>query len=170
MMYPSSMIERTLSKKIKNYSRQYPVITLTGPRQSGKTTLCKMLFDKHLYYSLEDLDVRKRAQDDPKTFLEGCLKKGAVLDEIQRVPELTSYIQGIVDKEKRDGLFILTTQRKNSKIHLFYGHCLHLYHSLHIDQKHQFLFFESKWFSNIVVTQTRTSIFTKNTNFNFFAC
>ena len=102
------MIARDLSKKLKEYSNNYPVVTITGPRQSGKTTLCRKLFNKHDYYTLEDLDVRTRAVQDPRTFLEGCLKKGAVLDEIQRAPELTSYIQGIVDEQNINGQFILT--------------------------------------------------------------
>ncbi len=102
------MIERHLAKQIKRYARQYPVITLTGPRQSGKTTLCQKLFNKHTYYSLEDLDIRQQAKQDPRAFLQRCSRKGAVLDEIQRVPELTSYIQGIVDEHKKNGMFILT--------------------------------------------------------------
>jgi hypothetical protein len=91
-----------------DYVKKYPVLTITGPRQSGKTTLCRQLFAAHAYFSLEDLDVRARAVKDPRSFLEGCLKTGAVLDEIQRAPELTSYIQGIVDEQKIDGQFILT--------------------------------------------------------------
>ena len=102
------MIERAISKKVKGYAQKYPVVTITGPRQSGKTTLCKMLFKSHQYYSLEDIDVRNYAKIDPKAFLEKCIKKGAILDEIQRVPELTSYIQGIVDNCDKNGQFILT--------------------------------------------------------------
>ncbi|VAW17949.1 hypothetical protein MNBD_BACTEROID05-1153, partial [hydrothermal vent metagenome] len=102
------MIDRQISAKIKGYANRYPVVTLTGPRQSGKTTLCKMLFKKHAYYSLEDLDVRNRAINDPRSFLDKCRKTGAILDEIQRVPTLMSYIQGVVDVEQKDGQFILT--------------------------------------------------------------
>ena len=102
------MIPRLLARKVRGYARQYPVVTVTGPRQSGKTTLCKALFPKQRYLSLEDLDVRARARDDPRTFLESCLPGGAVLDEIQRVPELLSYLQTLVDREARAGLFILT--------------------------------------------------------------
>ena len=102
------MIKRTISEKILHYARQYPVVTLTGPRQSGKTTLCKALFPKKKYLSLENIDIRDYAKTDPRSFLGGCLKEGAVIDEIQRVPELVSYIQEIVDTKDKAGLFILT--------------------------------------------------------------
>ncbi|MBU2634795.1 MAG: AAA family ATPase, partial [Nanoarchaeota archaeon] len=102
------MIERRISPKILSYARQYPVVTITGPRQSGKTTLCKKLFPRLPYFSLESMDVRSYARDDPLGFLGECVKKGAIIDEIQRVPELTSYIQPIVDEKDKEGLFILT--------------------------------------------------------------
>lgn len=102
------MIKRTISSKILYYARHYPVVTITGPRQSGKTTLCKALFPKKKYFSLENIDIRERARTDPRAFLNECIDGGAVIDEIQRVPELVSYVQEIVDKEKKDGLFILT--------------------------------------------------------------
>jgi predicted AAA+ superfamily ATPase len=102
------MVKRAIQSKILSYARQFPVVTITGPRQSGKTTLCKMAFPKKKYFSLEDLDVRNYAHTDPRSFLEEARKKGAILDEIQRVPELLSYIQTIVDSEKKEGLFILT--------------------------------------------------------------
>ena len=70
---------------------------MTGPRQSGKTTLCQMGFPRYLYCSLEDLDTREYAQQDPRGFLEQSKKM--IIDEVQRVPDLLSYIQGIVDKE-----------------------------------------------------------------------
>ena len=108
MWHIQSMIKRTLSKKILHYARQYPVVTLTGPRQSGKTTLCKALFPKKRYFSLENLDTRDYARNDSRSFLNECLKEGAVIDEIQRVPELVSYIQEIVDTKNKPGLFILT--------------------------------------------------------------
>lgn len=100
------------------YSRQYPVITLTGPRQSGKTTLCKMLFPEKRYYSLENIDVRNRAKTDPRSFLSECLVSGAILDEIQRVPDLTSYIQGVVDEHDKPGQFILTGSQNFQLMHL----------------------------------------------------
>jgi len=102
------MINRSISKKLLHYARRYPVVTLTGPRQSGKTTLCKALFPKKKYFSLENIDIRNYARTDPRSFLSECLKEGAVIDEIQRVPELVSYIQGIVDTKDKPGLFILT--------------------------------------------------------------
>jgi len=102
------MIARRLARKLLAYARQYPILTLTGPRQSGKTTLCKALFPRKRYLSLEDLDVRARAREDPRTFLESCLPGGAVLDEVQRVPELLSYLQTLVDRQTTSGLFILT--------------------------------------------------------------
>ncbi|OQB13642.1 MAG: hypothetical protein BWY16_00210 [Candidatus Omnitrophica bacterium ADurb.Bin205] len=102
------MIKRTISNKILYYARHYPVVTVTGPRQSGKTTLCKALFPKKKYFSLENIDTRDYAKTDPRSFLNECLKEGAVIDEAQRVPELASYIQEIVDTKDKPGLFILT--------------------------------------------------------------
>lgn len=102
------MFKRNISEKLTLLSQQYPVLTLTGPRQSGKTTLCRHLFPDMPYVTLEDPDQRNRALSDPRSFL-GQFSEGAVLDEIQRVPELLSYIQGIVDThKKRTGLFVLT--------------------------------------------------------------
>lgn len=102
------MIKRTISEKILHYARRYPVVTITGPRQSGKTTLCKALFPKRKYFSLENIDIRDYARNDPRAFLDQCHKEGAIIDEIQRVPELVSYIQEIVDTKDKPGLFILT--------------------------------------------------------------
>ena len=102
------MIKRLLSRKLQAYCRQYPVVTVTGPRQSGKTTLCKALFPGKKYISLESLDVRERARNDPRSFLREAADTGAILDEIQRAPELTSYIQEIVDEKNKPGHFILT--------------------------------------------------------------
>jgi len=102
------MIKRAISEKILHYARHYPVVTLTGPRQSGKTTLCKALFPKKKYFSLENIDIRDYARTDPRAFLSECLKGGAVIDEIQRVPELLSYIQEMADTKDKPGLFILT--------------------------------------------------------------
>ncbi len=102
------MIKRAISDLILHYSRHYPVVTITGPRQSGKTTLCKALFPEKKYFSLENIDTRGYAKTDPRSFLNACLKEGAVIDEIQRVPELVSYVQEIVDAQDKPGLFILT--------------------------------------------------------------
>lgn len=102
------MIQRKLASKILSYARKFPVVTVTGPRQSGKTTLAKALFPQKPYLSLEDLDIRNWARNDPRAFLEPSIKKGMVLDEIQRLPELLSYIQTLADRENRPGMFILT--------------------------------------------------------------
>lgn len=101
------MIQRELIEKTIQMARQYPVVTITGPRQSGKTTLCRMVFPDMAYASLEDLDQREYARQDPRGFL-NRFPQGAVLDEIQRAPELLSYIQTIVDQQNKEGFFILT--------------------------------------------------------------
>jgi len=111
------MIKRAIQSKALSYARQFPVVTITGPRQSGKTTLCKMAFPEKRYFSLEDLDVRNYAHTDPRSFLEETLKKGAILDEIQRAPDLLSYIQTIVDSKKKEGLFILTGSQNFELLH-----------------------------------------------------
>ena len=101
------MIKRTLSEKIINLSKKFPSVTITGPRQSGKTTLVKDIFKNYTYVSLEDPDEREFAISDPKGFLKR-FSSGVILDEIQRVPVLLSYIQGIIDKEYAPGRFIIT--------------------------------------------------------------
>jgi predicted AAA+ superfamily ATPase len=101
------MIKRDMTTELIETAREYPVVTIFGPRQSGKTTLVQMTFPEKMYYSLEDPDVRMAAETDPRGFLAG-LPEGGVLDEIQRLPGLLSYIQGIVDREKKTGMFILT--------------------------------------------------------------
>ncbi len=88
---------------------------VTGPRQSGKTTLLKHLFDSLPYYSLENLDVRNLAINDPVAFLKNA-ERGMILDEVQNVPQLLSYIQGIVD-EDRDKRFILSGSSQFSMLH-----------------------------------------------------
>lgn len=101
------MIERTVKKQVLRLAKQYPVVTITGPRQSGKTTLCRNLFPDKPYVSLENPDNKRAAVKDPRQFLND-FPDGAVLDEIQKAPELLSYIQGIVDEQQKDGMFILT--------------------------------------------------------------
>ena len=100
-------IERHIAAAVKEASTELPVITIVGPRQSGKTTLAKALFPNKPYKTLEDPDTRMLATNDPRTFFAG-IPDGAILDEVQRVPELLSYIQGIVDEKGVNGLFVLT--------------------------------------------------------------
>lgn len=101
------MIERNLSPVLKEAARQYPVVLLTGPRQSGKTTLCQAVFPDRPYVSLEPLDQRESALRDPRGFLDEY-RAGAILDEVQRVPNLLSYLQEEVDRDPAPGRFILT--------------------------------------------------------------
>ncbi len=101
------MIRRTLAKKLREAARQFPVVTVTGPRQSGKTTLVRAEFKDYAYVSLELPDQRAFALEDPWGFLEQ-FDGPAVLDEAQRAPELFSYIQTLVDERDRPGQFILT--------------------------------------------------------------
>jgi len=101
------MIRRNIEKELVESAEEYPVVTIFGPRQSGKTTLAKMIFPKHLYISLEDPDIRMLAKEDPRSLLNRG-EDGMILDEVQRVPELLSYIQTIVDNNSRKGQFILT--------------------------------------------------------------
>jgi predicted AAA+ superfamily ATPase len=101
------MLTRTITKELLELSTLYPVVTLTGPRQSGKTTLARATFPNKPYVNLEAPDIRALAQKDPRAFLEQY-PDGAILDEIQRAPELTSYIQVIVDEKNIAGMYILT--------------------------------------------------------------
>ena len=106
-MTHDTMVQRRIQPVLEELARSFPVVTVTGPRQSGKTTLCQMTFPKLRYISLEDPDQRRFAVDDPRGFL-GELAGGAILDEVQRAPELTSYLQGVVDDDPRPGRFVLT--------------------------------------------------------------
>ncbi len=102
-----SLIKRELTAFITEAFQQFPVLTITGPRQSGKTTLARMAFPNLSYVNLENLETREFAREDPLAFLR-TVPNGAILDEIQYVPELSSYIQEKVDKEEKNGLFVLT--------------------------------------------------------------
>lgn len=101
------MIDRDLAPRLVAAARSFPVLTITGPRQSGKSTICRQLFPRHPYVNLETPDVRRFALEDPRAFL-SQYSGGAVLDEIQRAPELTSYLQPIIDADPAPGRWILT--------------------------------------------------------------
>lgn len=101
------MIERIGKTKLKQLASKFRVVAVVGPRQSGKTTLCKKTFPRKPYVSLENPDVAEFATTDPNGFL-NQFKNGAILDEVQKVPQLFSYIQQIVDERNKPGFFILS--------------------------------------------------------------
>jgi len=101
------MIRRDITSELEEAAREYPIVTIFGPRQSGKTTLVQMTFPDKPYRSLEDPDVRLLAEKDPRGFLAN-MPEGGILDEIHRLPSLLSYVQGITDRTKKKGMFILT--------------------------------------------------------------
>ena len=104
------MLHRHAEARLRRLAQGFPVVVLTGPRQSGKTTLARAAFPAHAYVSLEDPDVRERVAADPRTFL-AVQRGGAVIDEVQRVPQLLSYLQSTVDAAAAQGSmgrFILT--------------------------------------------------------------
>lgn len=101
------IIDRQAHAVLLQRATLYPVVTVLGPRQSGKTTLCRMAFPDKPYVNLEQPDVRDFAQQDPKAFL-AQYHDGAVLDEIQNVPTLLSWLQVLTDADPRKGRFVLT--------------------------------------------------------------
>ena len=101
------MIERQITSQLVRLFEQYPFVTVTGPRQSGKTTLCRATFPGLAYVSLEAPDQREFAESDPRGFL-AQFNDGAILDEIQHVPELLSYLQVLADERGRNSQFVLT--------------------------------------------------------------
>ncbi len=101
------MIPRLLSQHVRAAAEKMPVVAITGPRQSGKSTLVQAVFPDHVYANLEDIEHRRFAIEDPKGFLYN-LGPQAAIDEVQYAPELLSYIQVIVDREKKAGQFIIS--------------------------------------------------------------
>jgi hypothetical protein len=101
------MITRKLTDKLLQLATFYPVMAVTGPRQAGKTTLCRATFPDKPYVSLESLDFREFAESDPRGFL-AEYRQGAILDEIQQASGLISYLQSEVDERPEPGRFILT--------------------------------------------------------------
>jgi len=101
------MIQRTAAARLLKLAKTFRSVAVVGPRQSGKTTLCRMLFPQKPYVSLENPDTLEFATTDPRGFL-AQYKNGAILDEVQRAPHLFSYLQQVLDETKKKGLFILT--------------------------------------------------------------
>lgn len=101
------MINRIAKNKLIDLSTKFKAVAVTGARQTGKTTLVRETFKTKPYLSLENTDIRNFALEDPRGFLQSC-SKGAILDEIQRAPELFSYLQEILDNSSQKGLYIFT--------------------------------------------------------------
>jgi len=101
------MIKRSATTSILKAAESFPIVAITGPRQSGKTTLSKAIFSNRPYVSFENPDIIRRFESDPHGFLE-AYKNGAVFDEAQRCRQLFSYLQGQVDADSRMGRFVLT--------------------------------------------------------------
>ena len=101
------MIPRHLQPELQTQLNEYPIVTILGPRQSGKTTLVKAVLPDYQYVNLENPETRQFATDDPKAFLRQYSDR-TIFDEIQRAPHLLSYLQEIVDQRKVNGQFVLT--------------------------------------------------------------
>lgn len=101
------IVARDLAPKLEEAARQFPAVTLTGPRQSGKSTLVQAVFPRHPHLNLERPDTRAAALEDPRGFL-ARFPSGAILDEVQRCPELPSYLQDLIDDDPVPGRWILT--------------------------------------------------------------
>src|ERR1039458_9054841 len=101
------MIKRAVEEAVKHLATSFRAITITGPRQSGKTTLARSLFPHYAYVSLEDIDMRQFAQDDPRGFLQQY-SGPVIVDEVQRVPDILSYLQTKLDQKRDLAQYILT--------------------------------------------------------------
>ena len=101
------MIPRELTSKIIELLDKFPIVAITGPRQSGKTTLSKMIKSNYKYVNLENLSDREFAKTDPIGFLQ-TYQKGVIIDEIQNVPSLFSYLQVVTDERNINGEYIIT--------------------------------------------------------------
>ncbi len=101
------MIKRAIEKHFREVMNYFPIATITGPRQAGKTTFAKMLYPDYKYVNLEDRELRQLAETDPKEFLKRY-HSNVILDEVQNVPELLSYLQVLVDEDRTPARFILT--------------------------------------------------------------
>lgn len=103
------LFKRTITSLLLKAAKQYPIVGVTGPRQSGKTTLVKQTFPDYMYVTMEDLDIRASALEDPRKFFATYADaQGLIIDEIQEVPTLFSYLQGIVDAHNKKGFYIIT--------------------------------------------------------------
>ena len=102
------LFKRNLQEILIKSAKTFPVVTVIGPRQSGKTTLIRETFKDKPYYNLEDPEKREIVKADPRKFFNECKDTGAIIDEIQRIPELSSYIQVLVDEKKENGFFIIS--------------------------------------------------------------
>jgi len=106
-LYDLDMIPRHLKPTLDRLAASFPILAMTGPRQSGKTTLARACFPDHAYVNLENPDERAFARDDPKGLL-ARFPEGAIFDEAQGWPDLFSWLQGMVDEERVPGRFVLT--------------------------------------------------------------
>ena len=107
------MIPRTAASALQRLARGFPVLCITGPRQSGKTTLARASFPDKPYLSLDDPDIARLAREDPRGLLDGY-RDGLVLDEVQAVPEIFSYLKTAVDRDPRPGKYVMTSSRQFS--------------------------------------------------------
>ena len=101
------MVKRKIQKELRTLAREFPIVAVLGPRQSGKTTVARAVFNDFDYYSFEDPDIRTLAREDPRAFLEQH-PRNVIFDEVQRIPEFISYLQSHADNADRPGRIIIT--------------------------------------------------------------